>query len=119
MHRLLIGAVVLLAAPAHAIDYLQCEAIERAYVRTELEMKQSISLAKSAAEEISNPDACGQRPILTDPDYSRAKLAKYLECEEQADAPRVIKVVSDVQKTYMARLKKIKGDGLKAKCPAF
>jgi hypothetical protein len=124
MRRLLIAAPVLLTGHAQAVDYLQCEAIERAYARTERERLELVdSVTAKASADISTVNQCGERPKVKNlftfdvRDAGRdPELAAFLKCDESVKEPLLRKLSKKASEPYERKLLKIRSDAKKAGC---
>ncbi len=80
MRRLFIAAVVLLAGPAQAVDYVKCEAMQKALSRVTASAEQ---VEKDVWGEIYDRytlNNCGLRPSAGLPGYSTKSVLAWYDC---------------------------------------
>jgi hypothetical protein len=109
MRQLLITAVgILFAGPAMAVDYVKCEAMQKAYDRA-LATRKAISF--EVMKEVSRRDlkkACGEDP-------SSSCMAEHYRASRDQ---QVREILSDPRvKPYRAKVLMIEADLKKAGCP--
>jgi len=107
VRRLLIAAAVLIAGPAQAVDYVQCEAMRTALVRVHSQMKSAVEYAKELSCRVIGDDA-------TKPAGDYIKCMKGIPTTTVPDPTwRVV----DTEKAYRKDIEKIVKDMKKAGCP--
>ena len=82
MRRLLIAAAVLLAGPAQAVDYVQCQAIQRTMLQMELNLLRVKNLAGETMRNQAIRELCGSSPdteSIRDP-----RFKAWYECHNSA-----------------------------------
>ena len=108
MRRLLIAAAaVLIAGPAQAVDYVQCEAMRTALVRLHSQMESAVEGAKQFT--------C--RELLNDATKPIGDYTKCIEGIPTTTVPDPTSRVVHIEKTYRKDIEKIVRDIKKADCP--
>ncbi len=116
---LLLSLTLLLTGPAHAVDYMKCEAMQRALERTIA--RASTDIDKSLAMIIA--PKCGKRPdkmlklTLGEGSYLEQDLA-WLKCSEQAlKTANHRKEQKKLEAKWQPKIDKINRDMKNAGCP--
>jgi len=84
MRRLFVAALVLLAGPAQAVDYVKCEAMQKAFGRVTASAEQA---EKDAWREIMKryeETNCGVKPSTMSVDYTTKKVLAWYDCASAA-----------------------------------
>lgn len=112
LSRLLIAAVVILAGQAQAVDYVKCDAIQKAYGRVVQQQRQAGEDAYHAMQEQLCPYPRGAvtdgGKAIADSYACKNKFENY----QAAHAAR-----SKTEANYQPKLDKIKADYQKLDCP--
>lgn len=110
MRQLLITAFsILFAGPAMAVDYVKCEAMQKAHDRA-LDTRDALNL--EIAKEVMERDlkqACGETPSSSCYVEHKKAVSKDQQLREVLSDPRV--------KPYRIKVSKIEADLKKAGCP--
>lgn len=120
VRRFLIAAVLLYAGSAQAVDYAQCEAMQRAVTRIEGSKTDAMrSVMKPFFDKYMFIE-CGVMPEAGTPDFY-SKMNAFEICierlgEEISDYPDVIEAVNTTVGPYNERVEKVKNDYEKAGC---
>lgn len=112
VRRLFITAVALLTGPAQAVDYVKCEAIQKAYGRLAYQQKQAGSDAYAA--KLS--DLCPY-PTGATTDGGQAIVDSYKCRNERPNFQQAHAVREEAMNSFENRLSKIKADYNSEGCP--
>ena len=103
VRRLLIAAVVLLASPVQAVDYVKCDAIQKAYTRVAVQQQEAGKVAYEAKQQ----ELCGF-------DYGcRIKQEK----DVMVNHAKAYEARMATENSFKDKLDKIKADHQKLDCP--
>ena len=118
MRRLLIAAVLLYAGSAQAIDYAQCEAMQRAVTRIEGSREEAIDtkLQQLKAEYVKI-----ECPKTFKPNTSKIDWSAFYSCEIDAverflDMPELTAALIKARDPYNEKIEKVQSDYEKAGC---
>ena len=103
-------AFALLSAPAMAVDYVACEAMQRANERLQLEQQKELTAAGQKVTRDFQAANCGQLEPLS---------AAWNKCLLDAGFPSqedYTKVHAPIRAKYSARIEKVQADYVKAGC---
>jgi len=113
VRRLLIAAVVLLAGPAHAVDYAKCEAMNSMASRLQVSLRQELDDFARARMEAKQIAKCGFKP-------DDVWTSGWQKCANTVDAYKdsadQMANEAPISEKYDRKLKKIARDYKKANC---
>ena len=121
MKRLLLLLPLLLTPAAQAIDYVKCEAMQKAAARVEASQKKAVQPYIQALKGPILEEECGKSPdYLEDPDSYDERRSVYDECTKPGGRAftRIVAALEAVPEMVemTARLEKIKADYEKEGC---
>ena len=121
MKRLLLLLPLLLTPAAQAIDYVKCEAMQKAAARVEASQKKAVQPYIQALKGPILEEECGKIPdYLEDPDNFTERMRVYEACTKPGGRAftRIVAALEAVPEMVemTARLEKIKADYEKEGC---
>ncbi len=115
MRHLIVSAVVLMAGPAMAVDYVKCEAMNNANRRLHIQWDQETTQLAREIRRRKTIEKCGPRPNPSAPQFEWGKCELEIYAyrtsadREIAEAP--------INEKYKTKLNALKADLKKEGCP--
>lgn len=113
-----LACFLLVSSPAAAIDYAQCEAMQKTYARLSLAAEQEGKRAASLVRANKYIEECGTGPGSLGQTPNRENTLAWVRCmQSQRGSKEERSAVASAETPYLARMEAIKKDYEKAGCP--